>query len=272
MNIPIYTADAFTNKPFSGNPAGVCVLDSPMNEEMMQKIAFEMNLSETAFLLKKDDGSYSLRWFTPAAEDDLCGHATLASSHILWETGKEDKSAMLCFNTKSGLLKANYKNGGIELDFPVIESIPADIPEVLVGALGVKPAFLHKTQWNYLAEFDSEEAVRKINPDFSLLKSLNAIGTIITAKASMAGYDFVSRFFAPAIGIPEDPVSGSAHCELGPYWMKKLGKNSFNAYQASARGGILGVHVEGDRVYLTGNAVTMLKGTVTIPSPHQSAG
>lgn len=266
MNIPIYTADAFTDKPFSGNPAGICVLTTPLDEKMMQKIAFEMNLAETAFLSKTDNGSYSLRWFTPAVEVDLCGHATLASSHILWETEKEMKADTLRFNTRSGLLKANYKNGQIELDFPVIESKQIEIQNGLVKALGVKPVSLFKTEWNYLAELDSEETLRNIKPDFEILKSLDVFGTIITARASMAGYDFVSRFFAPAKGIPEDPVTGSAHCALGPYWMKKLDKNSFKAYQASARGGTVGVRIESGRVYLTGKTVTMLRGTINIPS------
>lgn len=266
MNIPIYTADAFTDKPFSGNPAGVCVLDSPLDENLMKKIAFEMNLAETAFLSKIEDGSYSLRWFTPAVEVDLCGHATLASSHILWETGIEMKSDTLRFNTRSGLLKANYKNGEIELDFPAIESKQIEIPEELIKALGVKPVILNKTDWNYLAEIDSEETLRNIKPDFEILKSLDVFGTIITAKASMPGYDFVSRFFAPAKGVPEDPVTGSAHCALAWYWMKKLGKNEFRAYQASQRGGSLGVRIDGDRVYLTGKAITMLKGTIAIHS------
>jgi PhzF family phenazine biosynthesis protein len=257
MNLTIFTVDAFTDKPFAGNPAGVCVLDSPIDEDLMKKIAFEMNLSETAFLQKKEDGSYSLRWFTPAIEVDLCGHATLASSHILWETGREDKSAELRFQTRSGLLKANYRNGEIELDFPLIESKPADIPEKLVKALGVRPVNLVKTEWNYLAELDSEDTVRNLNPDFGLMKSLEAWGTIVTAKASMKGYDFVSRFFAPDKGINEDPVTGSAHCALAPYWMSKTGKTSFKAYQASERGGTLGVRVEGERVFLTGHAVTV---------------
>jgi PhzF family phenazine biosynthesis protein len=265
MNIPIFTVDAFTDKPFSGNPAGVCLPTSPLDEKLMQNIAFEMNLSETAFLNKTSDGSYSLRWFTPAIEVDLCGHATLASSHILWETGKENKSAELHFNTRSGLLKAKFSKGGIELDFPLIESKTADIPEELVKALGVKPVSLFKTQWNYIAELDSEETVRKVIPDFDMLQTLEAWGTIITAKSSMEGYDFVSRFFAPAKGVKEDPVTGSAHCALAPYWMNKIGGNTFKAYQASERGGTVGIRIDGNRVYLTGTAVTMLSGTIAIP-------
>ncbi len=264
MNLTIFTVDAFTDKPFSGNPAGVCVPDSPLDENLMQKIALEMNLSETAFPLRKDDGSYSLRWFTPASEVDLCGHATLGSSHILWETGRADKSKELHFHTRSGLLKAGLRDGGIELDFPSIESKPADIPEDLTIAIGVKPIELLETQWYYLALLDSEETLRNVKPDFGMLNRLEAWGTIITAKSSMPGYDFVSRFFAPAKGVPEDPVTGSAHCALGPYWMNKSGKNIFKAYQASARGGTVGVRVEGDRVYLTGSAVTVLSGTMNV--------
>ena len=257
MRIHIHTVDAFTDTPFKGNPAGVCLTEEPLDEKLMQKIAFEMNLSETAFLEKKDGGSYNLRWFTPEVEVDLCGHATLASSHILWEKEKEDKSTTLQFHTRSGLLKANYKDGEIELDFPVIKSEQIDIPDGLTKALGVKPVSNFKTEWYYIAELDSEETVRNVNPDFDMLGKLEAWGTIITAKASTAGYDFVSRFFAPLKGVKEDPVTGSAHCALGPYWMKKLGKNSFKAYQASKRGGEIGVHVDGNRVFLTGSAVTV---------------
>jgi len=266
MKIPIYTVDAFTDKPFSGNPAGVCPLEKAIDDKSMQQIASEMNLSETAFLQKKKDGSYDLRWFTPAVEVDLCGHATLASSHILWETGREDKSSTLQFHTGSGLLKADYYKGEIGLDFPLIESKKIEIPEALTKALGVRPVNLHKTKWYYIAEFDSEDTVRKVKPDFALLQSLESWGTIITARSSMPGYDFVSRFFAPAKGVPEDPVTGAAHCALGPYWMDKLGKDALKAYQASARGGTVGVKITKDRVLLTGFAVTVLSGTIVIPT------
>lgn len=266
MKIPICTVDAFTDKPFSGNPAGVCLPDETIDDKTMQQIALEMNLSETAFLQKKEDGSYNLRWFTPAVEVDLCGHATLASSHLLWETGREDKSATLQFHTKSGLLKADYYKGEIGLNFPLIESKKIEILDALTKALGVKPVNLHMTKWNYIAELDSEDSVRRVKPDFTLLQSLEAWGTIITARATMPGYDFVSRFFAPAKGVPEDPVTGVAHCALGPYWMGKLGKDAFKAYQASARGGTVGVKVAEDRVLLTGFAVTVLNGTIVIPN------
>ncbi len=268
MKIPIFTVDAFTDKPFSGNPAGVCVLNSPLDEKLMQNIAFEMNLSETAFLNKKDASSYSLRWFTPVVEVDLCGHATLASAHILWETKKENKSSEIEFNTKSGILKANFRDAGIELDFPLMESKPVEIPKGLIKALGVEPINLFRAQWNYIAELDSEKTVRNVKPDFDLLRALEAWGTIITARASKEsaadGYDFVSRFFAPAKGVKEDPVTGSAHSALAPYWMNRIGKNTFKAYQASERGGTLGLKVGNGRVYITGMAVTVLNGSINV--------
>jgi PhzF family phenazine biosynthesis protein len=258
MKLTIFTADAFTDKPFGGNPAAVCITEKPLSEELMKKIAMEMNLSETAYLVKKDDG-FSLRWFTPSAEVDLCGHATLASSHILYETEVCAKNQPINFHTKSGILTSVYKNDSIEMDFPVIEQNEIDCPKELVTALGVKPKYTGMTKWNYLAELENENAVRAVKPDFKILESLPGWGTIITAKASMTGYDFVSRFFAPEKGVPEDPVTGSAHCALGPYWQKRLGKNEFKAYQASQRGGTLGVRIEGDRVYLSGKSVTVLK-------------
>jgi PhzF family phenazine biosynthesis protein len=263
MKISIYTVDAFTDRPFKGNPAAVCLLNEKISDEQMQNIAFEMNLSETAFLIKKD-GGYDLRWFTPSAEVDLCGHATLASSHILWEKKQAEKNEKLKFHTKSGILEASYTPKGIELNFPLIEEHPIETPAGLIKALGAKPIYTGMTKWNFLAELDSEETVRSVKPDFDMLQSLNAWGTIVTARASMKDYDFVSRFFAPEKGIQEDPVTGSAHCALGPYWMKKLGKNTFRAYQASVRGGTVGVRVEGDRVFLTGNAVTVVNGELNI--------
>jgi PhzF family phenazine biosynthesis protein len=263
MNIPIYTVDAFTDRQFSGNPAGVCLLTGNISDELMQNIAFEMNLAETAFLSKNDD-AYNLRWFTPTSEVDLCGHATLASSHILWEKQYEDINTRLKFNTKSGVLTASHTQEGIELDFPLIPEHAVETPKGLVKALGAEPIYTGMTKWNFLVELDSEETVRNVKPDFDALQSLNAWGTIITARSSMKGYDFVSRFFAPEKGIQEDPVTGSAHCALGPYWMKKLGKNTFKAYQASERGGTLVVRVQGDRVYLTGNAVTVIEGVMKV--------
>jgi PhzF family phenazine biosynthesis protein len=262
MKLPIYTVDAFTDKPFSGNPAAVCILDNPLDESIMQKIAFEMNLSETAFLHREND-AYRLRWFTPAVEVDLCGHATLASSHILWETSILKTNEPANFQTRSGLLTSVKNHDGIEMDFPLIEESEIKSPPELDKALGVKPLYTGMTKWNYVVELDSENTVRSINPDFDLLQRLPAWGTIITAKASIPGYDFVSRFFAPEKGVKEDPVTGSAHCVLGPFWQKRLNKNIFKAYQASQRGGTVGVKVENNRVYLSGKAVTVLKATLS---------
>jgi PhzF family phenazine biosynthesis protein len=263
MKIPLYTVDAFTDKPFSGNPAAVCILDNPLEESLMKKIAFEMNLSETAFLHKENDG-YGLRWFTPAVEVDLCGHATLASSHILWESDRLKSNEAANFHTRSGLLTAVRNHDAIELNFPLIEeSEIKPLPE-LEKALGAKPIYTGMTKWNYIVEFDSEDTVRSLNPDFDLLQSLPAWGTIVTAKASIHGYDFVSRFFAPEKGIKEDPVTGSAHCVLGPFWQKRLNKNVFKAYQVSQRGGTVGVKVENSRVHLSGKAVTVLSGEIQL--------
>ena len=259
MGVPIYQVDAFTEKSFSGNPAAVCILSAPGDPVWMQNIAKEMNLSETAFLHKREDG-FNLRWFTPAVEVDLCGHATLASAHIIWETGVLPRTEKARFHTRSGLLTAEYRESGIELNFPAKPEELAVLPPELPRALGVKPKYVGKSMFDYLVEVDSEETVRNLKPDFFLLKNLDIRGTIVTSRASTAGFDFVSRFFAPKVGINEDPVTGSAHCTLGPFWSRKLGKNEFIAYQASERGGVLRVRVAGDRVYLGGKALTVLRG------------
>lgn len=263
MKLPIYTVDAFTSKQFKGNPAAVCITDNEIDEQLMKNIAFEMNLSETAFVRKTGD-NYSLRWFTPSSEVDLCGHATLAASHILFQSGRHDKNKEIRFNTKSGELVAILKDNFIQLDFPIIEQKEIIPPAELERALGAKPVYCGSTEWNYIVEFENEDIIRNMVPDFELLQSLPEWGAIVTAKGSTGGYDFISRFFAPEKGIKEDPVTGSAHSVLGPYWMKKLGKNTFNAYQASARGGEIGVNVENGRVYLTGEAVTMIEGSISI--------
>ena len=259
MTLPIYQVDAFTEKPFSGNPAAVCLLSESLDSAWMQNVAREMNLSETAFLQKEADG-YNLRWFTPAVEVDLCGHATLASAHILWETGLLSPQEQARFHTRSGLLTAEWRGGEIELNFPAKPEEPAVPPSDLARALGVKPRYTGRSKFDYLVEVESEDTVRGLTPDFSLLKSLAIRGTVVTSRASTAGFDFVSRFFAPAVGVNEDPVTGSAHCTLGPFWSKRLGKNDLYAYQASPRGGTLRVRVAGDRVFLGGKAVTVLRG------------
>ena len=258
MSIALYQVDAFTSQPFRGNPAGVCLLNQTKPDQWMQAVAQEMNLSETAFLLP-ENGGYRLRWFTPAAEVDLCGHATLASAHILWETSRLKSGEPACFYTRSGFLGANQHGDFIELDFPATleETCPpiAELNEIL----GVKPVYMGKNLFDYLVEVNNAEIVRHIRPDFARLKEIEVRGVIVTSRSDMAEYDFISRFFAPRVGVNEDPVTGSSHCCLGPYWGHKLGKRMMNAYQASARGGVLSVRLEGDRVYLGGQAVTVFK-------------
>ncbi len=263
MSQTIYQVDAFTDHLFGGNPAGVCILSKPASDEWMRNVAREMNLSETAFLVKQGN-AFNLRWFTPAVEVDLCGHATLGSAHILFEAGYLAPDEQACFNTRSGLLTATKNGDWLEMNFPVKREEHTAAPEGLADALGARPEYVGKNVFDYLVELENEEAVRKLQPDISRLGSLPARGIIVTAPASGAtasqGFDFVSRFFAPAVGVPEDPVTGSAHCCLADYWSKKLGKNEMLAYQASARGGVLRVKLDGERVFLGGQAVTVLKG------------
>ncbi|MAF51767.1 MAG: PhzF family phenazine biosynthesis protein [SAR202 cluster bacterium] len=259
MTIPIYTVDAFTAGPFKGNPAGVCLLDAPAEVEWMQAVAREMNLSETAFLLRRDDG-IDLRWFTPAVEVDLCGHATLASSHILWETGVLATRQQARFHTRSGLLTASRNNELIEMDFPADPTRPSEAPAELLDALGAPPTSVHQSRHHYLFDMGSEEAVRSLQPDFAALARNADFGVIVTCASESAEYDFVSRFFAPAVGIDEDPVTGAAHCCLSPFWSERLGSDSLVGYQASARGGVVRVKSAGDHVLLGGEAVTVMKG------------
>ncbi len=263
MKLKIFTVDAFTNVPFAGNPAAVCLLDEEVSDGWMTDVAAEMNLSETAFLLKKNDG-YSLRWFTPKVEVQLCGHATLASAHILWQKGILSKDEEARFHTLSGLLSVNYIEGEYEMNFPAYESKPSNGNTELIKALGIEPVSLCETDHHYICELTSDEEVLKINPSFEILMGLEKFGTIITAKSSDGNYDFISRFFAPAKGINEDPVTGSAHCALAPYWMNKLNKNILTAYQASERGGVIKLRVEGDRVFLKGSAVTITEGELLV--------
>lgn len=258
----IYQVDAFSSEAFSGNPAGVCLLESPRNESWMQNIALEMNLSETAFLERKEDGSFNLRWFTPKKEVDLCGHATLASAHILWEIGilKTDQEAR--FNTKSGLLKAKKAHDWIELDFPKEEDSEVNTyPDTLVQSLGIKNEdikYIGKNRMDYIIEVD-EKTVYRMKPNFSTLIEIPMRGVIVTGYSSSNEHDFVSRFFAPAYGVNEDPVTGSAHCCLAPYWQRKIGKSNLVGYQASERGGTVRVSTNGDRVQLAGKAVTVFE-------------
>ncbi len=264
MATRIVQVDAFTNKAFSGNPAAVCVLAEPASDEWMRNVAREMNLSETAFLTPHD-GGYRLRWFTPAVEVDLCGHATVASAHVLWQDGHLRPGQQARFHTRSGLLLADRRGDWIELDFPVKVVTPAPAPPELLPALGVEQAvFVGKNAFDYLVEVDSEETLRKLAPDHTTLRRIPVRGVIVTAKSSAGEFDFVSRFFAPGSGIDEDPVTGSAHCALGPYWSEKLGKTEFTAFQASPRGGVVRVRLEGDRVLLGGQAVTVMTAELLV--------
>jgi len=260
MAISLVQVDAFTHRPFAGNPAAVCVLSEPRPETWMRDVAREMNLSETAFLVPQN-GGFHLRWFTPAVEVALCGHATLASAHVLWEDGHLARGKQARFHTLSGLLSAEERGDWIEMDFPAKCGTVVEPPPGLLAALGLENEALavERNQFDYLVEVNSEERLRGLAPDHSALRKVEARGVIVTAAAQTAGFDFVSRFFAPGAGVDEDPVTGSAHCALGPYWRVKLGKSEFTAYQASARGGTVRVRVAGERVILSGQAVTVMR-------------
>jgi PhzF family phenazine biosynthesis protein len=254
----IYQVDSFTDRAFAGNPAGVCMLEEPADEVWMQQVASEMNLSETAFIVKHGE-VYGLRWFTPAVEVDLCGHATLAGAHILWETGGVPAKEDIRFSTLSGTLSARRDNGWIELDFPVEAAHEVSAPKKLLRALNVNPLWVGKNRMDYMVELHTESAVRNLKPNFSLLAEVTCRGVIVTSRAENDDCDFVSRFFGPASGIDEDPVTGSAHCCLAPYWQEKLGKNHLVARQVSKRGGLLRVSVRHDRTLIAGKAVTVLR-------------
>jgi PhzF family phenazine biosynthesis protein len=256
MSLTLHVIDAFTNRPFAGNPAAVCVLPAPRDDAWMQRVAREMNLSETAFL-EPDGGAFSLRWFTPSAEVDLCGHATLASAHALWENGVLQKNESAKFQTKSGTLTCRRDGEWIEMDFPALKIERSDAPFALAEGLGTMPVFVGRTSLNWLVEVADEKSVRELRPDFRRLAELPVQGICVTARSDAHEFDFVSRFFAPACGIDEDPVTGSAHCALGPYWAEKLGRNDLVGFQASERGGIVRAGARGDRVLLGGQAVTV---------------
>ena len=263
MSLRIVQVDAFTNQPYSGNPAAVCVLPGPASEQWMRDVAREMNLSETAFLTP-ENGGYRLRWLTPSVEVDLCGHATLASAHVLWEDGHLAAGTEARFHTRSGLLTANRRGDWIELNFPGKVAEQTDAPKGMIEALGLPAKWVGRNQFDYLVEVESDTSLRSMTPDFSALRAVGARGIIVTARSSDPQFDFLSRFFAPGSGIDEDPVTGSAHCALGPYWSRVLGKTEFTAYQASARGGVVRVCLAGDRVFLEGQAVTVLRGELLV--------
>lgn len=257
MPVQIVQVDAFTAEPFAGNPAAVCILPQPRDDAWMRNVAREMNLSETAFLYPNGDG-YQLRWLTPAVEVDLCGHATLASAHVLWEDGHLKPDETVRFHTRSGLLTCGRRDGWIEMNFPVKHEQRAEAPPQLMEALGAEFKYVGRNAFDYLVEVADEKTLRALNPNHHLLRHLPVRGIIVTARSNE--YDFVSRFFAPGSGVDEDPVTGSAHTALAPFWSARLGKTEMTGYQASARGGIVKVRVDGDRVYLSGQAVTVLRG------------
>ncbi len=262
--LPITVIDAFTDEPFKGNPAAVCVTDTPLSDKLMQNIAAEMNLSETAFLVPLATGVWSLRWFTPAIEVDLCGHATLASAHLLWEQRGITSDTVLHFRTLSGELRAQKASNLIELNFPSVVPKPIHFGDDVSKALGAAPLYSGKEGLFVLFELNSAETVRNLNPDLKTLVKLGAEDFIVCARSDDSKFDIVSRCFAPGAGIDEDPVTGSAHCALAPYWAPKLGKNVLRCYQASKRGGLIEAELKGDRVLLRGQARTVLRGELEI--------
>jgi len=255
-SIPVYQIDAFSDHLFGGNPAAVCPLDAPLEDQLMQSIAFENNLSETAFLVKRSEGDYDLRWFTPTAEVDLCGHATLASAWLVFNRLTKGLD-LVKFQTKSGELRVKRENNLLQLDFPSRPAKQIDPPEGLVAALGVTPTGFYRASKN-MAVFETEAEVLAVKPDFAFIANMNGDGLIVTAPGE--GCDYVARYFAPHVGINEDPVTGSAHCTTIPYWAERLGKTKLHAKQVSARGGELFCEIEDGRVFMSGHAVLFLEG------------
>jgi PhzF family phenazine biosynthesis protein len=266
MSLPVVLIDAFADAPFGGNSAAVCLLDGPADAAWMQRVAAELRQPATAFVWPAADG-FGLRWFVAAAELTLCGHGTLAAAHALWEAGHLPRNAPARFETVSGVLIARREGELIVLDFPAEPVRPAEAPPHLIEALGVAPRAVLRGSLDYLVELGSEQAVRAVSPDVDRLRQVETRGVIVTAPAQTAGYDCVSRFFAPRFGLDEDAVTGSAHCAVGPYWGERLGRTTLRAYQASARGGALVVRLDGARVALGGRAVTVLRGALLAPPP-----
>ncbi len=265
MTNPLHLVDAFAEEPFQGNPAAVCILSQEAvarGDSWLQRVAAEMNQAETAFLIA-NSGSWGLRWFTPLKEVDLCGHATLASAHVLWETKREKETDPIAFTTRSGKLICTKTRSGIAMDFPSEPPVECAAPPELAAGLGVAPLFIGKNRMDYLALLDSEATLRRLQPDMALLAKVPTRGIIVTAKSS-GRFDFVSRAFFPLYGVPEDHVCGSAHCCLGPFWRERLDKDDLLAYQASQRGGIVGVRCAGERVVLSGRAVTTMHGELLV--------
>ncbi len=264
--VPWYHVDAFADRPFGGNPAAVCLVNRWPDDAWMQSLAAELKHSETAFVQPGGE-SFGLRWFTPAVEVDLCGHATLASAFVLWHTGRVPADEPIRFSTRSGILTAQQQDGDIGLDFPLDPQTETPAPPGLLEALGVDAKYVGQGRFDYLIEVESEALLRRMAPDFRQLAAVDCRGVIVTARSSHEPFDFVSRFFAPAAGVDEDPVTGSAHCTLAHFWQQRLGRERMKAYQASARGGVVGVSVDGDRVRLAGRAVMVFEGSLTAGSP-----
>lgn len=257
----IFHVDAFTSRPFGGNPAGVCILTHPKVDSWMLNVAAELNLSETAFIIRRANG-YNLRWFTPKTEVDLCGHGTLASAHIVWQERLAREDEVILFHTQSGVLPCRRQDASILMDFPLLPEHKIDPPAGLARCLGISPVYVGASDRDIIVEVESEGSVKGIMPDYSLMLELPMRGIIVTSKADTQGFDFVSRFFAPKVGVNEDPVTGSAHCCLASFWSKRLGKHDLVARQVSTRSGVIGMHVHGERVHLLGEAVTVIKGEI----------
>lgn len=257
----LHLVDAFAERPFTGNPAAVCLLDAPRSDAWMQQLAFELGFSETAYVSRTEQGN-SLRWFTPKTEVALCGHATLASAHVLWSIGRAQ--GPISFQTQSGVLTCERSNRLIQLDMPRTELTDEPPPVGFLSAIALKPVTLRRAQWDMLVEVENEDAVRRAAPDFAALAQVKARGVMVTARAKNPEFDFVCRFFAPSVGIDEDPVTGSAYCALGPFWAERLGKSSLRAAQLSQRGGTVELEVMPERVRVGGRAVTVFTGALAV--------
>lgn len=262
MSVTIACVDAFTDRPFRGNPAGVCLLEATRGDDWMQQVAAEMNLAETAFVSRGPGEGFALKWFTPTTEMGLCGHATLAAAHVLWTEGRVPAGQTIAFETRSGRLTASRRGEFIELDFPAEPATAVTPPDDIVHALGEAPVFFGRNRMDYIAELSAESGVRSLRPNLAAIAAYDVRGIIVTSRSTAPEFDFVSRFFAPRVGIPEDPVTGSAHCCLGPFWADRLGKSDLVGYQASPRGGVVRVSLNGPRVLLRGTAVTVHRGTL----------
>jgi PhzF family phenazine biosynthesis protein len=261
--IPFWQIDAFSDRPFGGNPAAVCWLEQPADELWMQQVAAEMNLAETAFVRRLSEG-FELRWFTPTIEVDLCGHATLASAHALWTSGLVPAGKPIPFHTRSGVLTCTQTDNWIELDFPATPAKSIHLPMGLAEALGAAPREVLQSKFDFVAVFDAPSVLRRLRPDFRALATFAVRGVIATTHSDDGRFDFLARFFGPASGIDEDPATGSAYCSLAPYWSPLLAKQQLTAYQASARGGIIRCRVNEDRVILAGNATTVCRGELLV--------